>query len=70
MSHDSSDLNVDTAKFTRYDELKCKAIELIADGKLPPTPSREQRIDIVYGNTKIENDSITRDMVEIAVDDE
>lgn len=32
-------------------------------------PTREQRIDWAYGNTKIENSDVTREMVERAVDE-
>jgi hypothetical protein len=35
---------------------------------LPKLPTREQRIDWAYGNTKIENSTITREMAERAVD--
>jgi hypothetical protein len=35
---------------------------------LPDRPTREQRIDWAYGNTKIENSNITREMAERAVD--
>lgn len=55
--------------FPKYDQLKVRALELIAEGRLQSTPSHEQRIDIAYGNTKIENDSITREMVARAADE-
>ncbi|MEJ7597786.1 MAG: hypothetical protein WKG01_07755 [Kofleriaceae bacterium] len=54
--------------FPKYDELKHRVLELIAQGKLPSTPTREQRIDIAYGNARIENSAVTREMVERAVD--
>lgn len=51
-----------------YDELKARVQQLTAEGKLPPVPTREQRIDFAYGNTKIENDDVTREMAVRAVD--
>lgn len=54
--------------FPRYDELKARTLKLISEGKLASTPTREQRIDIAYGNAKIENEAITREMVAAAVD--
>jgi hypothetical protein len=36
------------------------------DGHLPTRPDHAQIVDWVYGNTVIENDDITRDMVERA----
>jgi hypothetical protein len=54
--------------FAKYDALKVKALKLISEGKLSSTPSREQRIDIAYGNAAIENDAVTREMVAEAVD--
>jgi hypothetical protein len=54
--------------FPKYDALKVKTLKLISEGKLSSTPSREQCIDIAYGNAAIENDAITREMVAEAVD--
>lgn len=54
--------------FSKYDALKEQTLKLIAQGKLPSTPTREQRIDIAYGNAAIENDDVTREMVADAVD--
>jgi len=51
-----------------YDDLKEKVQELMASGQIDRVPSREQRIDFAYGNTKIENESVTREMAERAVD--
>jgi hypothetical protein len=51
-----------------YDELKAKVQTLLAAGQIERVPNREQRIDFAYGNTKIENDQVTREMVERAVD--
>ena len=41
---------------------------LLAAGHIAATPTREQRIDFAYGNTKIENADITRAMAVQAVD--
>ena len=51
-----------------YDNLKSKVQALVAQGKIPREPTREQRIDIVYGNTKMENSEITMAMVVDAID--
>jgi len=51
-----------------YEDLKAKVQALLALGKIPATPTREQRIDFAYGNTKIENAEVTREMAVQAVD--
>lgn len=51
-----------------YEELKAKVQQLVQEGRLSGTPTREERIDFAYGNTKIENDAITLDMIERAAD--
>ena len=51
-----------------YDNLKAQLQAAIRSGEAPRTPTREQRIDFAYGNTKIENPEVTRAMVERAVD--
>jgi hypothetical protein len=52
-----------------YEELLA-VVRLLQDaGKLPVRPTREQRIDWAYGNTKIENSDVTREMAERAVDE-
>jgi hypothetical protein len=53
---------------SNYDDLKAKVQTLLAAGQIANVPSREQRIDFAYGNTKIENEKVTREMVERAVD--
>jgi hypothetical protein len=53
-----------------YDELLSEVRVLQDAGRLPLRPTREQRIDWAYGNTKIENSTITREMAERAVDAE
>ena len=50
-----------------YDELKAKVQAMLAAGEIQRVPTREQRIDFAYGNTKIENEQVTREMVEKAV---
>jgi hypothetical protein len=52
-----------------YDELLAEVRLLQDAGKLPVRPTREQRIDWAYGNTKIENSDVTREMAERAVDE-
>ena len=51
-----------------YEDLKAKVRQLLAAGKIEPRPSRDQRIDLAYGNTKIENADVTREMAVQAVD--
>jgi hypothetical protein len=53
---------------SNYDDLKAKVQTLLAAGQLERAPTREQRIDFAYGNTKIENEQVTREMAERAVD--
>jgi hypothetical protein len=50
-----------------YEELLAEVRLLQDAGKLPVRPTREQRIDWAYGNTKIENSDVTREMAERAV---
>ncbi len=51
-----------------YEELLAEVTRLQDQGELPLHPTRDQRIDWAYGNTKIENADITREMAERAVD--
>jgi hypothetical protein len=51
-----------------YEELKAKVQALLAAGEIQATPTRDQRIDFAYGNTKIENAEVTREMAVQAVD--
>lgn len=51
-----------------YEALYAKVQELQNQGKLPTHVTREQAIDWAYGNTKIENPKITRELVETAYD--
>lgn len=46
-----------------YEKLYAQMIELQDQGKLPTRVTREQAIDWAYGNTKIENPAITREIV-------
>ncbi len=50
-----------------YEQLKARVLQLRQEGRVQVWPTDEERIDWVYGNTKIENDDITREMVEQAV---
>lgn len=50
-----------------YEQLKAQVLQLQREGLVQVWPTDEERIDWVYGNTKIENDDITREMVEQAV---
>lgn len=52
-----------------YEELLEAVTQLQREGKLPARPTRAQIADWAYGNTKIENDSVTREMAETAVDE-
>jgi hypothetical protein len=51
-----------------YEDLKAKVQALLAAGEIQATPTRDQRIDFAYGNTKIENAEVTREMAAQAVD--
>lgn len=51
-----------------YEDMKATVLSLLAAGKLERTPTREQRIDFAYGNTKIENADVTQEMVVRAID--
>ena len=44
-------------------------IEVARKIKMTPEMAHEQRVSFVYGNCKIENDLITREMVEKAARD-
>lgn len=50
-----------------YEQLKARVLQLRQEGRVQVWPTDEERIDWVYGNTKIENDDITREMVEQVV---
>lgn len=51
-----------------YEELLLEVRALQDAGQLPSHPTRAQRIDWAYGNTKIENSAVTLEMAERAVD--
>jgi hypothetical protein len=51
-----------------YEQLLSEVTRLQDQGRVPLHPTRAQRIDWAYGNTKIENADITREMAEQAVD--
>ena len=50
-----------------YEELQKRVSELQKAGKLPTWPTAEQRADWAYGNTVIENSSVTLEMAQKAV---
>lgn len=52
-----------------YEELLDEVTRLRNEGLVPRSVTREQMIDWAYGNTKIENENITRDIVTRAVDE-
>ena len=51
-----------------YEQLLAEVQRLKNLGAFPAEPTREQRIDWAYGNTKLENADVTREMAELAVD--
>jgi len=51
-----------------YEELRKEVRRLQDAGKLPTQPSRAQRVDWAYGQTKIENSNVTRADAEAGVD--
>ncbi len=53
---------------TEYENLLAEVVRHQDEGAQPRHPTREQRIDWAYGNTKIENQDVTREMAERAVD--
>ena len=50
-----------------YGQLKAEVQRLQSEGKVNAWPTDEERIDWAYGNSKIENDGVTREMAEQAV---
>jgi predicted HAD superfamily Cof-like phosphohydrolase len=63
---------VPTSKFSDDPELNALAAEvkrLMDEGKISRYPSREEKISWVYGNCKLSNENVTREMVEAAVDE-
>ena len=51
-----------------YEALLARVKELQSQGKLPTTPTREQRISWAYGQTKLENVKVTLSDAVEAVD--
>lgn len=49
------------------DELE-RLLELVKDIPMTPAQQEEQRRSFAYGNTKIENDLITRQMIDEAAE--
>lgn len=50
-----------------YEALSRKVKEMQQQGKLPIWPTNEQRANWAYGNTVIENSSVTLEMAQEAV---
>jgi hypothetical protein len=48
---------------TTYEELRAKVRALQEQGRLSKTLNAEEKIDWAYGNTVIENQNVTREMV-------
>jgi hypothetical protein len=51
----------------KYEALKAEVRRLRAEGRISGSPTPEECADWAYGNTKIENDDITREMTIAAV---
>jgi hypothetical protein len=49
-----------------YEELLAEVVRLQDEGRLPTRPTRAQYVDWAYGNTKLENEAVTREMAEVA----
>lgn len=49
-------------KHLDFESIWAACLKLQAEGKVPVNPSREQRADWAYGNTKIENHDVTWEM--------
>ena len=46
----------------KYDKLKAELQEWKRQGQLDPWPDTAERADWAYGNTKLENPDVTREM--------
>jgi len=51
-----------------YEELKAELMRLRREGKVNVRLTAEERADWAYGNTKIENDDVTPEMAQSAVE--
>ena len=51
-----------------YQELVDTVARLQKEGRLPAQPTRTQYADFAYGNTKIENAAVTRQMANSAIE--
>ncbi len=49
-----------------YEELRAKVRELQQNGRLSKTLTADEKIDWAFGNTVIENEAVTREMVSTA----
>lgn len=52
-----------------YDECRSALKQALADGRCSGRLTRAERIDFAYGNARLSNPDVTREMVERAVDD-
>lgn len=50
-----------------YEQLKKEIVKGMSKGVLPKIPTDAQRADFAYGNTKLSNDAVTKEMAEEAV---
>jgi hypothetical protein len=67
--HDqTAEITEEGAVADNYERLKAEVQRLRAEGRIDEWPSREQRIDWAYGNSRIENADVTREMAEEAAD--
>lgn len=54
----------------KFEELSAIIKQATADGRIPRDLTLEERRDWVYGNCSLENEAVTREIVEEAVTDE
>lgn len=52
-----------------YEDLMVQVQKLVREGRIDVRLTREQRIDWAYGNVKLHNESLTREMVAEVLDD-
>jgi len=46
-----------------YEELRLEVLRMQSEGKLPKAPDREQIVDWVYGQVKMKNERVTKEIV-------
>jgi hypothetical protein len=62
----TGELEAGMAESTTYEELRERVRKLQESGELSKELTAEEKIDWAFGNTVIENESVTRAMVETA----